>query len=89
MGGFAHGEAGFDACDMCGGEGERVHYECPVALLTGDCGERLIRTAVRFDHRQTQTWRCLNGHRFTLSYVGSAWQWVRGEDHAALAVEVA
>lgn len=85
MGGFAHGEDGFDACDTCRGAGVVTRYRCRVTLLLGiECGLPLHRVSVLFDQAQTQTYGCDHGHRVRVELTPTGWTWTRVQDYAAI-----
>lgn len=88
MGGDSRG-TGFDACDVCRGEGRITRLVCTAPGLVGECGLRSIRVATFHDQQQTQLFRCLNGHRWRAQLSEGGWQWTRLEDVAAAESAVA
>ena len=88
MGGFARGATAFDACDRCGGSGQRYRYECTAQRLDGECGERVVVVVTRHDVPGA-IYGCIDGHRWDVQVRAGAVTWTRLEDRVASVVEVA
>lgn len=90
MGGFERGEAAFDTCDICAGEGKVHARTCTAPLLVGGiCGERLFCTWYRHDQPMRTGWGCINGHRWERTMRDGGSVWSRAEDRVSTVEVVA